>query len=189
MESVSDSPTARKVSDFANGQVNNFLDSVEDLTKALKDIESPDIARVRAKVKIALAAAKSAVAIRHRRSAARHDRSASAPTDTCATIPGRSSELRRSSVSRSAFWRRGAPERTPRGSQHSRRRVGCALRRAAIAWRRRPCPRAEFRRRSVARECGRIRRNSSRRAPLAARRAALRCRHRTSSCRPTLRFK
>jgi ElaB protein len=61
MESVIDSPTARKISDYANGQVNNFLDSVEDLTKALKDIETPDIARVRAKVKIALVAAKSAV--------------------------------------------------------------------------------------------------------------------------------
>src|SRR6202046_2079656 len=61
MESVLDSPTARKVSDYANGQVNNFLDSVEDLTKALKDIDTPDVARVRAKVRIALAAAKSAV--------------------------------------------------------------------------------------------------------------------------------
>lgn len=61
MEQVLDSPTARKVSDFANGQVDNFLDSVEDLTQALKDIDSPDIARVRAKVKIALLAAKSAV--------------------------------------------------------------------------------------------------------------------------------
>jgi ElaB/YqjD/DUF883 family membrane-anchored ribosome-binding protein len=62
MESVLDSPTARKVSDYANGQVNNFLDSVEDLTKALKDVDTPEIARVRAKVKIALVAAKSAVA-------------------------------------------------------------------------------------------------------------------------------
>ena len=61
MEHVADSPTARKVTDFANGQVNNFLDSVEDLTKALKDIDTPDIARVRAKVKMALAAAQSAV--------------------------------------------------------------------------------------------------------------------------------
>ena len=60
MEYAADS-TARKVSDFANGQVNNFLESVDDLTKALKDIETPDIARVRAKVKIALVAAKSAV--------------------------------------------------------------------------------------------------------------------------------
>jgi ElaB/YqjD/DUF883 family membrane-anchored ribosome-binding protein len=61
MESALDSPTARKISDYANGQVNNFLDSVDDLTKALKDVETPDIARVRAKVKIALVAAKSAV--------------------------------------------------------------------------------------------------------------------------------
>jgi ElaB protein len=60
MESALESPTARKVGDFANGQVSNFLDTVEDLTKALKDIETPDIVRVRAKVKIALAAAKSA---------------------------------------------------------------------------------------------------------------------------------
>ena len=55
MDSALDSPGARKVSDFANGQVSNFLDSVDDLTKALKDIETPDIARVRAKVKLALA--------------------------------------------------------------------------------------------------------------------------------------
>ena len=53
--------SARKIGEFANGQVNNFLDSVDDLTKALKDIESPDIARVRAKVKVALVAARSAV--------------------------------------------------------------------------------------------------------------------------------
>jgi ElaB/YqjD/DUF883 family membrane-anchored ribosome-binding protein len=61
MESVLDTSTARNIKDYANGQVNNFLDSVEDLTKALKDVETPDIARVRAKVKIALVAAKSAV--------------------------------------------------------------------------------------------------------------------------------
>jgi ElaB/YqjD/DUF883 family membrane-anchored ribosome-binding protein len=61
MESVLDSPTARSLNDNANGQVKTFLDSVEDLTKALKDIDTPDIARVRAKVKIALMAAKSAV--------------------------------------------------------------------------------------------------------------------------------
>jgi ElaB/YqjD/DUF883 family membrane-anchored ribosome-binding protein len=54
--------TARGAGDYANGQVNSFLDNVEDLTKALKDIDTPDIAKVRAKVKIALAAAKSAVA-------------------------------------------------------------------------------------------------------------------------------
>jgi len=59
MQTVSD--TVRGVSDVANGQVNNFLDSVEDLTKALKDVDTPDIAKVRAKVRMALAAAKSAV--------------------------------------------------------------------------------------------------------------------------------
>lgn len=60
MQSVSD--TARSVSDVANGQVRKFLDNVEDLTKALKDVDTPDIAKVRAKVKIALAAAQSAMA-------------------------------------------------------------------------------------------------------------------------------
>jgi ElaB/YqjD/DUF883 family membrane-anchored ribosome-binding protein len=59
MESISN--TARGAGDYANGQVRNFLDNVEDLTKALKDVDTPDVARVRAKVKIALAAAKSAV--------------------------------------------------------------------------------------------------------------------------------
>jgi ElaB/YqjD/DUF883 family membrane-anchored ribosome-binding protein len=62
MESLSSSPTARKIGDFANAQVNNFLSSVEDLTNALKDVDSPEIARVRAKVKLALVAAKSAAA-------------------------------------------------------------------------------------------------------------------------------
>ncbi|HTB88078.1 MAG TPA: hypothetical protein VK743_09005 [Steroidobacteraceae bacterium] len=60
MQTVSD--TAKGASDFANGQVKSFLDNVEDLTKALKDVDSPDIAKLRAKVKIALTAAKSAVA-------------------------------------------------------------------------------------------------------------------------------
>jgi ElaB/YqjD/DUF883 family membrane-anchored ribosome-binding protein len=60
MPSVSD--TARSVSDVANGQVRNFLDNVDDLTKALKDVDTPDVAKVRAKVKIALAAAQSAMA-------------------------------------------------------------------------------------------------------------------------------
>ena len=62
MESVPGAQAARKVGEFANGQVNNFLDSVEDLTNALKDVDSPDIARVRAKVKLALVAARSAAA-------------------------------------------------------------------------------------------------------------------------------
>jgi ElaB/YqjD/DUF883 family membrane-anchored ribosome-binding protein len=64
MPSVSDtvSDTARSVTDVANGQVKNFLDNVEDLTRALKNVDTPDIAKVRAKVKIALAAAQSAMA-------------------------------------------------------------------------------------------------------------------------------
>jgi len=62
MESVPGAQAARKVGEFANGQVNSFLDSVEDLTNALKDVDSPDIARVRAKVKLALVAARSAAA-------------------------------------------------------------------------------------------------------------------------------
>ena len=57
----STSATAHDASEYANGQINSFLQNVEDLTKALKDVETPDIARVKAKVKIALAAAKSAV--------------------------------------------------------------------------------------------------------------------------------
>ena len=60
MPSVSD--TAKGVGDYANGHVNSFLDNVEDLTRALKDVDSPDIAKVRAKVKMALSAAKSAMA-------------------------------------------------------------------------------------------------------------------------------
>jgi ElaB/YqjD/DUF883 family membrane-anchored ribosome-binding protein len=60
MHTVSD--TAKGASDYANGQVNSFLENVEDLTKALRDVDSPEIAKVRAKVKMALAAAKSAVA-------------------------------------------------------------------------------------------------------------------------------
>jgi ElaB/YqjD/DUF883 family membrane-anchored ribosome-binding protein len=60
MESVPGAPAARKVGEFANGQVNSFLNSVEELTNALKDIEAPEIARARTKVRLALVAAKSA---------------------------------------------------------------------------------------------------------------------------------
>src|ERR1700677_3506480 len=62
MESAANSPAAHKSGHLANGPVNSFLDSVEDLTNALKDIESPDIARARAKVRLALVAPKSAAA-------------------------------------------------------------------------------------------------------------------------------
>jgi ElaB/YqjD/DUF883 family membrane-anchored ribosome-binding protein len=62
MESISDSSQARSVKDYANGQINSFIENVEDLTDSLKNIDTPEIARVKAKVKIALAAAKSALA-------------------------------------------------------------------------------------------------------------------------------
>lgn len=60
MESVSSA--ARSAGEYANGQINSFLENVEDLTKALKDVDTPEIARVRAKVKMALSAAQSAMA-------------------------------------------------------------------------------------------------------------------------------
>jgi ElaB/YqjD/DUF883 family membrane-anchored ribosome-binding protein len=61
MEPQTDS-LLRKGKNLANGNlINDFLDDVEDLTKAIKDMETPEIARVRAKVKIALVAAKSAL--------------------------------------------------------------------------------------------------------------------------------
>jgi ElaB protein len=59
MESATD--TAGNGSNVSHGQVNSFLENVEELTKALKDVEAPDIARLRAKVKIALLAARGAV--------------------------------------------------------------------------------------------------------------------------------
>lgn len=62
MESFADSSQVRSVRDYANGQINNFIENVEDLTNSLKNIDTPEIARVKAKVKIALAAAKSALA-------------------------------------------------------------------------------------------------------------------------------
>jgi ElaB/YqjD/DUF883 family membrane-anchored ribosome-binding protein len=60
MEAV-DNSNVRKVKKAANASINDFLDNVDDLTKAIKDVEGPEIARVRAKVKMALAAAKSAL--------------------------------------------------------------------------------------------------------------------------------
>src|ERR1700675_192114 len=62
MESLLDNSQARSARDFANGQINSFIENVEDLTHALRDVDTPEIARVKAKVKIALAAAKSALA-------------------------------------------------------------------------------------------------------------------------------
>lgn len=61
MEAHLDNASVRKVKKMANASINDFLDNVDDLTKAIKDVDSPEIARVRAKVKMALAAAKSAL--------------------------------------------------------------------------------------------------------------------------------
>ena len=62
MESTVDSGNVRSAKEFANGEINSFIANVEDLTNALRDVETPEIARVKAKVKIALAATKSALA-------------------------------------------------------------------------------------------------------------------------------
>src|ERR1700682_2955431 len=61
MESLLDTTQARGGKDYANGQITSFIENVEDLTHALRNVETPEIARVKAKVKIALAAAKSAL--------------------------------------------------------------------------------------------------------------------------------
>jgi ElaB/YqjD/DUF883 family membrane-anchored ribosome-binding protein len=61
MESILDAGQVRSAREFANGQINSFIENVEDLTHALKNVDTPEIARVKAKVKIALAAAKSAL--------------------------------------------------------------------------------------------------------------------------------
>ena len=59
MQAVSSQAT--DAAEYANGQINSFLQNVEDLTTALKDVDTPEIAKVKAKVRIALAAARSAV--------------------------------------------------------------------------------------------------------------------------------
>ena len=61
MESTVDNGRVHGAKEFANGEINSFIANVEDLTDALRNVETPDIARVKAKVKIALAAAKSAL--------------------------------------------------------------------------------------------------------------------------------
>ena len=55
-------PDAASTDPRENGQMNAFIRDVENLTSALKNIDAPDIARVKAKVKIAVSAAKSALA-------------------------------------------------------------------------------------------------------------------------------
>jgi ElaB/YqjD/DUF883 family membrane-anchored ribosome-binding protein len=61
MEPQTDNTPVRKGKQANGNLINDFLEDVEDLTKAIKDMETPEIARVRAKVKIALVAAKSAL--------------------------------------------------------------------------------------------------------------------------------
>src|ERR1700722_4476773 len=61
MDAHLDTTHVRKVKRQGSAAIDEFLDNVDDLTKAIKDIEAPEIARVRAKVKMALSAAKSAL--------------------------------------------------------------------------------------------------------------------------------
>jgi ElaB/YqjD/DUF883 family membrane-anchored ribosome-binding protein len=61
MDAHLDTSQVRRVKRAGRATINDFLDNVDDLTKAIKDIEAPEIARVRAKVKMALAATKSAL--------------------------------------------------------------------------------------------------------------------------------
>jgi ElaB/YqjD/DUF883 family membrane-anchored ribosome-binding protein len=62
MESQTVASQAREAKTIASASISDFLDNVDDLTKAIKDVETPEIARVRAKVKMAMTAAKSAIA-------------------------------------------------------------------------------------------------------------------------------
>lgn len=41
--------------------IRDFLDNVEDLTQAIRNVDTPEMARVRAKVRMAVAAARSAL--------------------------------------------------------------------------------------------------------------------------------
>ena len=61
MDPQSEATELRKGRNMGKGNINDFLANVEDLTNAIKNVETPEIARVRAKVKIALAAARSAL--------------------------------------------------------------------------------------------------------------------------------
>ncbi len=61
MDAHLDTSQIRKAKKYTNAAITDFLDNVDDLTKAIKDVETPEIARVRAKVKMAMAAAKSAI--------------------------------------------------------------------------------------------------------------------------------
>lgn len=60
MDPQFDTGPARTSTNMGNG-FSDFILHVEDLTRVIKDIDTPEIARVRAKVKMALTAAKSAL--------------------------------------------------------------------------------------------------------------------------------
>ena len=50
MESTVDDGQVRNARESANGKINSFIENVEDLTDALRDVETPEIARDRKSV-------------------------------------------------------------------------------------------------------------------------------------------
>jgi len=99
MDAHLDTTHVRKVKRYGSATIDEFLDNVDDLTKAIKDIEAPEIARVRAKVKMALTAAKSALSDGAAQVRGRARVSPKPRTATSATIRGRSSASPRRSAS------------------------------------------------------------------------------------------
>ena len=55
------SPDATQARDSQSGQFHDLFDSVEDLIKRVAEIDSPEIQKIRAKARVALMVAKSAV--------------------------------------------------------------------------------------------------------------------------------
>src|ERR1700690_2773835 len=62
MESPRDELRALEGTGSANGQMNAFIRDVEELANALKNVGTPELERLKTKVKIAASAAKSALA-------------------------------------------------------------------------------------------------------------------------------
>ena len=52
MDSLLDNGTVGNATDYAKNKINSFIENVEDLTHALKNVDTPEIAKVKAKVKI-----------------------------------------------------------------------------------------------------------------------------------------
>jgi len=88
MESVLDSTTAHKAGNYANGQVNHFLDSVDDLTKALKDIDTPDVARSAPRSKWPSQPPRAPWPTRQSQIGTQAKRVGNVPMASCVTIPG-----------------------------------------------------------------------------------------------------